>query len=213
MFDPMIWGTVSDWITLAAVVITAGLAFNTITNNQAAREEQQRPYVHVDFEAPIHPFFDFVIRNDGQTAARDVKFEFEPELKSTLYQEGTNPIANWSIVKDGIKTLPPGREYRFLFDRSYDRQKSDLPDTYNVKITYDRPAAIEPWTDDYVIDLSPFWGMTAIRPKTLHDIGNQLEAIEYAVSKAKSADLPTTCGVLWAHQPIPKCRYVRLREP
>jgi hypothetical protein len=41
------------------------------------------------------------------------------------------------ILKEGVLSLPPGKDIRFLFDSGPVRQPTELPDRYDVTITYE----------------------------------------------------------------------------
>ena len=83
--DPT-WTDVAQTILVAlqlvVVVAAAIFAWSQLTEARRLREDQTRPFVIVDLDTQIRPFFDLVVKNIGTTMARDVEIRFEPELQS-----------------------------------------------------------------------------------------------------------------------------------
>ena len=86
----------------------------------------------------------------ANTLARNVRFNFQPELSSSLDEEH-DTIKGLRLLSDGIPTMPPGRTIPILFDH-FVRRGDKHPDCYNVHISYDGPAD-KPYEDDIVLDL------------------------------------------------------------
>lgn len=182
---PEIWGTVAAIATSAILLGSAVAAFLTYRNARSLREAQTRPWVVLDFDTPVDPILvDLSIRNIGPTVARNVSFSSDPELESTFDSEtrGRGPLRAWTIIDSGIPTLPPGREYRMLFDRGPDRLDAQLPNSYVVTLSYDGPTG-QSYDESQVLDLSPLIGMESVNPKRIHDIGKELESIRKTLDK------------------------------
>lgn len=119
--------------------------------------------------------------------ARDVRFAFEPPLASTMddRRDDLPAVAELPVIRDGIPSLPPGKEIRLLFDHSIQRKKSELPDQYVVTIEYDgdeiprlvRRPRREHFTDTTRLDLSIYWGLTYINRYGEHEIHERLKEI------------------------------------
>jgi hypothetical protein len=80
--SPWEWSP-SDWagLTFLVLVSAAVVALGQVREAQRLREDQARPFVVIDFE-PWNVFIDLKIRNIGKTLAHDVRFQFEPTLKT-----------------------------------------------------------------------------------------------------------------------------------
>jgi len=180
-----LWGTVATIATTVILLVSAIVAIRTYGNARELREEQTRPWVVLDFDTPVDPILtDLSIRNIGPTVARNASFSFEPELESTFDsgKRGRLPMREWTIIASGIRTLPPNREYRMLFDRGPDRFDANLPNSYEVAIRYEGPTE-RLYEETQILDLSPLIQMEAVKPKRLHDIGQELERIRKTLDK------------------------------
>jgi hypothetical protein len=122
---------------LVSAIAAATFAYRQLELARTLREEKARPFVVVDLEpaaGPGHPFTELVIRNIGETLARDVKITFEPPLETTLDDQRYD-LASSPMMKNGIPSMPPGREYRALFEHMPDRYaREDLPRRYTVTV-------------------------------------------------------------------------------
>jgi hypothetical protein len=82
--SPWEW-TASDWAGLQFVVlvVAALVAYRQVSEARRLREEQARPFVLIDVVV-WNTIAEFTITNSGATIARNVRFEFNPPLKSSL---------------------------------------------------------------------------------------------------------------------------------
>jgi len=85
------------------------------------REAQTRPFVVIDLGSSAHTLFDLVVKNIGPTLARDVRFEFDPPIRSTDKDLDPNKL---KMFREGISTLAPGKEIRALFEKGPARHGS-----------------------------------------------------------------------------------------
>ncbi|MEU7051494.1 hypothetical protein [Streptomyces eurythermus] len=181
----MDYGDVPGWIsaissalTLMVAVIAAVAAFRQVREARTLRLEQAQPFVVLDIETSGtgHPHTDLVIRNIGQTLAYDVRLKFSPELQSTMDEDNTlGPLADASIFKRGIPSMPPGREYRMLFEDMPARYESDLTRQYDLEISYFNSRG-EQETLKQVLDLDAFYGYGTVRVHDTHHIAKTLRA-------------------------------------
>jgi hypothetical protein len=111
---------VADWLTAVGTIGTfaiagfaAWYARGQLLEARNLREAEAQPFVIVDVEPSItsRHLFNLVIKNTGETLARDVKIQFDPPLRSTLDSEGYPP-AKFKALASGIPALPPGRTYQ-----------------------------------------------------------------------------------------------------
>jgi hypothetical protein len=145
------------------------------------RLDTQRPFVVIDLVRTLPQFMDISIKNVGPLPATDVKFRFDPEIRSTSYegagleQRGIPVLAEQPIFRDGIPTLPPGREISLHFDHIPTRhERLDMPDRYTVYLSYQGP--VEEYRDEKsVLDLSIHRATMQLAEKDLHDIHKVLE--------------------------------------
>lgn len=180
------WGDVPAWIaavgstaTFLVAAIAAVAAFRQVGEARKLREEQAQPFVVIDFEENEagHPFVDLVIRNIGTTLATDVRFHFDPRLRSSSYEGQGVDIADLHVLKQGIAAMPPGREIRFLFDEGpLVFERKDLPRKYDVEISFGSTRGPqEPLR--YSLDLDMLFGQHAVVVHGTHHIAKSLRAI------------------------------------
>lgn len=169
------FGTVGTFI----VALSAALAaFWQVDEARKLRREQSQPNVVVYFElsrgSTMH--LDLVVRNLGQTVARDVRIDFTPELESTLDDSRTER-GSAPFLKEGIPTLPPNMEYRMLFEDGPARfSRDDLPKRYRALVTFSAHYS-KPKPEAYILDLSTFYGYDWITTYGEHDSAKALKDI------------------------------------
>lgn len=156
---------ITDWMTAVGadgtglIAIAAAVpAYRAVRESKRLREAQARPFVVVTLEPSVasRHFLDLVVRNHGNTVARDVKFSFDKPLQSTNDNYGY-PIANVKFLRDGIATLAPGAEYRVMFDSIPERHSANsrgakLPDSYTVTVKYNNRNGDALPPEEYVLD-------------------------------------------------------------
>lgn len=182
------WTAIAAWVTAGILAATAVFVWRQLKEGIRLRQEQSRPWVIVDFDYPESWLIDLTIQNAGRTAAKDVKFQFEPELKRTFDEkphrkEAGKEFSKTALIRDGLSTLPPGKTIRTLFDSSIDRKESGLPDKYTVTITYTDSTGRKMPPDTYILDLSPMWGMEFLDRKGIHHAAIALKDIHKEVKK------------------------------
>lgn len=141
----------TDWIGAAAAVFTLLVALwalnyarSQVEEAKSAREqarelevEKSQPYVVLFMEpsAAEQQFLDLVVRNYGQTAAHDIRFDVGPELKRSARAatgDGYEPV----VLPEVLPILVPGQEWRIFWDSGLERPESDLPDRYTGEVRY-----------------------------------------------------------------------------
>lgn len=174
--------TVASTLILLAAAAFAG---RQVREARLLREAQFRPFVVIDFDVASHPRFIYlVISNLGPVMARDVSFAFYPELSSSFDDEsieGAPPtFADLKLFREGLPTLPPGKQIAVLFDSWMHR--GDRPDAYTVKIAY-RGERSRPYEEEMSVDLAPYRYLRRIERRGLHDIHGELEQIRKELHK------------------------------
>ena len=173
--SPWLW-TSDTWAGLqfGVLVIAALVAWRQVGEARRLREEQARPFVIIDLQV-FSTIAEFKITNIGATIARDVRFEFTPELASTF--DGATfemPLAETALFKRGLPSLPPGKEITTLFDQLPTRFATELPDDYEVRISYSDPLGHR-YAETMTVGMSALRDLTRINRKTIDDIHKQLE--------------------------------------
>lgn len=174
------WGAAAAWATFVVAAAAAAFAWRQVLEARATRNDQAQPFVVVDFEPSQagRVFLDLVVRNTGTTVATNVRMTFEPALESTLNSADSRYVlADAAIVQKGIPTLPPGREYRMLFEQMSDRYASDLPRSYEATVTF-HDARGHSHEMRYRLDLDIYFGFMRLDVYTDHDAAKALREIE-----------------------------------
>ncbi|HEY9264220.1 MAG TPA: hypothetical protein VIQ11_06420 [Mycobacterium sp.] len=139
-----------------ATVVAAIVAVITLLGLRADSQERTRPLVTAGLERPPtvgeNTGLDLVLRNNGATAARDVRVELGPQ--PLIIEEDPEKVkdlrkreaAQWLVdyFAQPITTLPAGRRIRANYywveddpaDRNKRRNAHPLPDQFTVKISY-----------------------------------------------------------------------------
>lgn len=172
------------FIGLQLLVLTAAAVFGRRQLNEAKelREAQTRPFVVIDLGSSAHTFFDLVVKNIGPTLARDVRFEFEPPIRSTDVDLDPHKI---KMFREGISTLAPGKEIRTLFENGPARHKSDLPDIYEVTVTYIDQTGKRNYKETIDLDFGLYWGRRTVTRHDVHDLYKQLETIAKEIGELR----------------------------
>jgi hypothetical protein len=123
------------WVAVMLGVIAAGFAWRQLNEARELRRAQAQPYVAVFAEeaSPRSLAYDLVIKNFGNTAARDIRVEITPPLTRSS-QDTTEPQA--VDLPEIIPVLVPGQEWRTLWDISFRRLALDLPSAHKVCVTF-----------------------------------------------------------------------------
>ncbi|MFL0712282.1 MAG: hypothetical protein ACJLS2_06210 [Microcella pacifica] len=99
-----------------AAIVTAVIAVIALRSTSADSRERSRPVVYAWFRQAEHNdrAFDFVVRNYGPSAARDVTLKFEPDLTTEQKADRLVEIIaeRWERT---LPVLPPGAEIKNLW--------------------------------------------------------------------------------------------------
>jgi hypothetical protein len=170
--------------TLMVAAVAALIGLRQVKEARDLRVEQAQPYVFVDIQpsAASPTLVDLVVRNVGATAAFKLRFHFDPPPRSTLYPHAAQPreLAEYPFFANGMPYLPPGAEFRFLFEDlpSLARRRGDFPDQYKVEVTYQDSHGRVCEPGRYFLDLTARWDLLRAGTKTIHDIGESLEQMQ-----------------------------------
>jgi hypothetical protein len=164
--------------TCVVALIAAIVAYRQLREARRLREAQAQPYVVVDVEPSVisRRILNLVIRNTGQTLARDVTIRFDPPLRSTLDTEGFPP-AKFRALVNGIPALPPGREYQIMLDSTVDRYQAKLPDRYTVTVSFRDRDGKKLEDLAYELDLAMFRSAAYVQELSVHDVAQEMQYI------------------------------------
>jgi hypothetical protein len=182
-WDAETWTAVGAWAT---VVVGGGAAIAAIwqvRESRHLREAQAQPYIVVALEPdPINMLtINLRVENIGQTLARDVRFSFDPPLRSVMDEKAAdgNMLSESPLVTDGVPTMPPGMKIERIFDVATMWDEGGPPVLrYDVEVYFaDRNGKPqEPLR--YPIDFGPFLSGTFTVRKSTHDGVKALIGIE-----------------------------------
>lgn len=173
------WAAVAAWATFIVAALAAVFAGRQVLEARRTREDQAQPFVVADLEPSKagRNFMDLIIRNTGSTVATNVKIVFDPPLASTLNENDARyRLSEAAIITKGIPTLPPGREYRLLFEHVLDRFNSDLPRSYDAAVTFQDPRGRR-HEMQYRLDFDIYFGVMNLSVLTDHDAAKALKEI------------------------------------
>ena len=150
---------------------------------QRQRENQERPYVIVYFDATNRGGMYFIVENSGNSPAVDVLFEFTP----VPIDFAGRPLNQVSLFQKPISFLPPGKIYRQIIDASFKFLAEGKPTQYRIKTTYSS-IYNEMFTDIIEFDLS-YLKQATLPGKSieenLEDISKQLKDLHTLLNSAK----------------------------
>jgi hypothetical protein len=178
------WSALASVVTALVAILAAAFAWRQVTEARKTREDQAQPFVVVDFEPSNVSFrvINLVIRNVGRTLARDVQLKFDPLLSSTHLNDKWD-LNDTTLIREGIPSLPPGKEIKALFDLAHERFKSDLPMAYTVTVEFSDARDRRQTPLVYKLDLNVYYGLQSVTEYGLHDAASALREIEKSVKK------------------------------
>ncbi|QHF24209.1 hypothetical protein GTU73_09425 [Rathayibacter sp. VKM Ac-2804] len=179
--EPTFEEILSAWSTFGTAVVAflalvAALWVGIRQLSAAAKLDRERsqPYVVVSMEAvPGTPgFMDLVIRNYGQTLARNVRFKTDTDLQSSNHGDPET-----LMFPQLIPVLAPGQEFRTFWDVSRDRLHFNLPRRHDGRVSYEGIGGDKLKTD-VVLDWDVYMHQSAIARRGVHDIAEALRDIK-----------------------------------
>lgn len=181
-WDPADFGAASGMGTLLVAIAATLIARRQLKQARQLREEEAAPAIIVDIvpdDVSGH-LLDLVIENIGKTPARDVTIRFDPPVKSAADMSDYE-LADWSPLKDGLKTLAPGRRLTAMFDSAIERYGTDLPRRYEVTVDcLDSHGRRQP-TMQYTLDMEPLYGALHTEVRGMHQLVKEVEKLRKAL--------------------------------
>jgi hypothetical protein len=163
---------------LAILAIAAVVAWHQVREAKRLREEQARPFVVIDFEVEDAIAF-LTVSNLGTTLARNVRFEIEPPLQSSM----EIPLDKLKMLGEGISSLAPGKSIRTAFDSLIQRKPLGLPDVYAVTAQYSDETSRRQFQEKLDLDLGVYWNLIRVQRRGEHDIHERLKDIRDELRK------------------------------
>lgn len=185
MDNPVTWTDVAQVGLVAAqlvVLIAAAIfAWRQVKEARELREEQNRPFVVVDFECEQGYMMYLEVVNMGTSLARDVRIEIDPPLESAIDIE----VGKLKMLNEGIATLAPDKKLRTFFDMSFRRNEDrpDLPMNYVARVRYSDEKRKRSFDEMLNLDMDQYMHMHTVTRHGLHDIHKELEKIRRGLEK------------------------------
>jgi hypothetical protein len=122
------WLTVAAWALVALGVIGLFYANRQLRKNRQLKSDQIRPQVAMFMEphAADWHVIELVVRNFGQTAAHDVRFQFANPPTVAIYEDNVydaQPDVAELDLPSELPFLAPGQEWRTVWDSAISREQ------------------------------------------------------------------------------------------
>lgn len=149
--------------------VGAGAAWLTVLEMRRDREELFRPDIFAGFEVAGSGLFKFVVKNDGQSPARNIKIDVDPIPVGM----GGEPIDDVRWLRKPISTLFPGQCFEKTVDVHHAVFNDDRPQEFSIRLSYESSTGTNYSEEPYTIDLrdyektsvptlSPQWSLNRI---------------------------------------------------
>lgn len=141
------WLAIAAWAALALGLVVLVCVNRQLTRNRQLKTEQVRPQVSMFMEPHASDWhvIELVVRNFGQTAAHDIRLEFDTHPTVAAYEDaqpgGPPEVAELDLPSE-LLYLAPGQEWRTVWDSAISRAElgGGIQDRFDGKLTYsDRP--------------------------------------------------------------------------
>jgi hypothetical protein len=185
MDSTVMWTDVAQVALVAAqlgvLVAAAVIAWRQVEESRRLREEQNRPFVVVDFDCEQGYMMYLEVVNMGTSLAKDVRIEIDPPLESAIDIE----VGKLRMLNEGIATLAPGKKYRTFFDMGFRRNEDrpDLPMNYIARVRYSDERGKRSFDETLNLDMDQYMHISTVTRHDLHDIHGQLERIRKVFEK------------------------------
>jgi hypothetical protein len=144
------------------------------------REEQAQPYVvaYLDPSAGGAWVIDLVIKNLGSTAATDVSVVMEPPPQRAIDSDRDGEGLS---IPESISLLIPGQEWRTLWDTTFKRHDSGLPQKYTTTVAFKDSRDREKFKFKFVLDWGTVMNRELVTTYGLHDAAKALREMNKTV--------------------------------
>lgn len=145
------WLAIAAWAALALGVVVLVWANRQLKRNRRLTSEQVRPQVTMFMEphASDWHLIELVVRNFGQTAAHDIRFDFLNHPTVAVYEDSPvdgKPDVTELDIPGELPYLAPGQEWRTVWDSAISREElgGSIRSRFDGTLTYSnrpRPGA------------------------------------------------------------------------
>lgn len=168
-------------LTFALVVTAFSSCVIAVHNTKTIRQieqERTRPFLVLAPEA-YGSLWHVSLSNAGLTPAYDIEVEATPKFECCFLTDNEEPIR---FLNERMPFLHPGGKWEQVLG-SADKVKAINPGAkYEGEIRY-KDAFGKRYAEKFIADYSIYPDLTAITPKTIHDIGIALEGIKSSLEK------------------------------
>jgi hypothetical protein len=210
------WLAIAAWAALLLGVVALVLVIRQLRSARELRADELKPHVVMYMEP--HPtdwhVIELVVRNYGQTAAYDIRFDFTHPPTVARYEDRADGIPD--IVELQLPTelpiLAPGQEWRTVWDSAVDRNElaGSIRSRFDGVVRfYDQPARAgrrsrhrKEHTSRVVLDWATLQPVQRLELMTSHDLARQerqkLELLRTVLTYFQYASKETRPDVLRA---------------
>jgi hypothetical protein len=137
------WLAIAAWAAVVLGVVVLFYVHRQIKKNRQVKTEQIRPQVAMFMEphAADWHVIELVVRNFGQTAAHDVRFEFTNPPTVAIYEDSVQDrqpdVAELDLPSE-LPFLAPGQEWRTVWDSAISREQlgGSIRSRFDGTLTY-----------------------------------------------------------------------------
>jgi hypothetical protein len=177
---------IKTWQIASSTKKSTEISERILKEMAAAREQEAAPYVVAFFELENEsnnlPTVFFTIKNEGKTAAKNVKLDFDPPLPTLAYSPAPRNLNNLNMVKDGIPVMPPGFKIKTTF--GFYTSLAGKGMSYRLKISF-YGLHNEPEFVEYILDLSPFSDLLYDSPSGMPQLIEQVKKTHDSIDKIR----------------------------
>jgi hypothetical protein len=179
--DSTDWTAIAALSTLGTFIIAAIAAWIALKQVKLARElaeEQARPYVVAFLEErpPLSRLYTLVIRNIGQTAARNLRVTIDPPFVRAREDVAGHHFMDAVFLNEVTDVLAPQGEIFNFLDDGPERYETNLPGAFTVTLRYEDRAGAQ-LVDEYKLDFTAGRGDLRVDNFTVHHVAKALQAI------------------------------------
>lgn len=163
---------ISNFAMAAATVVMAFYSKKSIDEMKISRKEANK--ANIVFYVEQREFnLNFIIKNIGNTMAKEVKIRSTPEFK----HDADGEFNFDSIFKNVIPSFPPGFEIRFSYKDTVNLLNEEENLIYNIAISF-KDIYGETIEEEFIIDFNYLKGLFMRFPNdvdtSLHNINNNI---------------------------------------
>ena len=143
------------------------------------RNAQTEPCVDITYRSRDEwvMLIDIVIKNIGLGPAHDIKFDIISLTKDEVTTELVEELKKRHFLSSGLNYLSPGQEISSFFTNASTKFKAKMESRILIKTSY-KNATGKNYSNEYMINLSEFKGITKIGQSQLYKIAQNIEEIK-----------------------------------